>query len=124
MYVPVGWKQYARNGKARGIIFQGQKCETVFELRLQLRQFFLSSEQDCEAIEVTADPSNNHVGIYLLTDKKISDNPVWKIQLGDRFIFNTGRYSTSGWRIGSKSSLTSGSYYCHGKHTIVMVIIF
>ena len=60
------------------------------------------------------------MGIYLHTDKKISDNPVWKIQLGDRFIFNTG----DGWRIGSKSGLTSGRYYCHGKHTIVMVIIF
>ena len=54
------------------------------------------------------------MGIYLLTDKKSSDNPVWKIQLGDRFIFNTGR--ASGWRIGSESTLTSGGYYCHGKH--------
>ena len=79
-------------------------------------QFFFSSEQDCEAIEVTGDPSNNNVGIYLITDKKSSDNPVWKIQLGDRFIFNTGRASPSGWRIGSESSLTSGSYYCRGKN--------
>ena len=88
----------------------------MFELRLQLRYFFFSSEQDCEAIEVTADPSISHEGIYLLTDKRTSDNPVWKIQLGDRYIFNTG--GSSRWRIGSESSLTSGdySYYCQGKH--------
>ena len=77
-------------------------------------------EPPCEAIEVTADPSNSHVGLYLLSDKKVSDNPVWKIQHGDRYIFNTG--GASGWRIGSKSSLTSGSYYCHGKHILILFI--
>ena len=94
----------------------------MFELRLQLSYFFFSSEQDCEAIEVTGDPYNSHVGIYLLTDKRTSDNPVWKIRLGDRYIFNTGD-DTSGWRIGSKSSLTDSTYYCHGKHILMLFII-
>ena len=56
------------------------------------------------------------MGIYLPWNERTSEksnDPVWKIQLGDRFIFNTG--SKNGYRIGSKSSLTSGSYYCQGK---------
>ena len=58
---------------------------------------------------VTADPSNSHVGIYLPWNEKTSEksnNSVWKIQLGDRYIFNDGR-DRSGYRIGSKSGLTT-----------------
>ena len=78
-------------------------------VRLQLRWVFFSSEEDCPAIKVTAYPSNNHVGIYLPWNEKTSEksnNSVWKIQLGDRYIFNDGR-DRSGYRIGSKSGLTT-----------------
>ena len=51
------------------------------------------------------------------TDERASDAPnslVWKNYRQNRFIFNTGgRY---GWRIGQESALTSGNYYCKGKH--------
>ena len=83
---------------------------------------FFSSEQDCQAIEVTADPSSSHVGIYLPWNEKTSEksnNFVWKIQHGDRFIFNIGQ----GYRIGSKSSLTSGNFYCKGKHILTLFTI-
>ena len=79
-------------------------------------------EPPCEAIEVTADSYISHQGIYVLTDEKISDNPVWKIQLGDRYIFNTGR-GKEGYRIGSKSSLPSGSFYCKGKVILILFTI-
>ena len=92
----------------------------MFECKASIKMFFFSSERDCEAIEVTAtaDPRNNQVGIYLPWNEETSEKsniPVWKIQVGDRFIFNTGQGS-EGYRIGSKSTLTSGGYYCKGKH--------
>ena len=84
--------------------------------------FFFSSESPCEAIEVTGDSSNNNVGIYLPWNERTSEKSnsfVWKIQVGDRYIFNTGQGS-EGYRIGSKSSLTSGSYYCQGKDILTL----
>ena len=83
---------------------------------------FFSSEQNCEAIEVTADPSNSHVGIYLPWNEKTSEKSVWKIQHGDRFIFNFGQDS-GGYRIGSKSSLTSGRFYCEGKYILTPFLV-
>ena len=77
----------------------------------------------CEAIHVTGDnsTSNSEGGLYLLSDERASDapnNPVWKKfqTFGDdrRFIFNDG--SSRGWRIGTKSFLSDGNYYCKGKH--------
>ena len=89
--------------------------------------FFFSSERDCEAIEVTAtaDPCNNQVGIYLPWNEETSEksnNSVWKIQLGDRYIFNDGR-DRSGYRIGSKSGLTTRRFYCKGKYTLTLFTI-
>ena len=46
------------------------------------------------------------------------NSPVWKTPQGDRFIFNTG--SKEGWRIGSKTSLATGSSYCKGK--IILIV--
>ena len=88
--------------------------------------FFFSSEQDCPAIEVTADPDDySHVGIYLPWNEQTSEksnNSIWKIQLGDRFIFNSGE-DTAGYRIGSKSGLTTRRFYCYGKHPLTLFTI-
>ena len=88
--------------------------------------FFFSSEQDCPAIEVTADPDDySHVGIYLPWNEQTSEksnNSIWKIQLGDRFIFNSGG-DTAGYRIGSKSGLTTRRFYCYGKHPLTLFTI-
>ena len=96
----------------------------MFECKASIKMFFFSSERDCEAIEVTAtaDPHNNQVGIYLPWNEETSEkssNSVWKLQVGNRFIFNIG----GGYRIGSKSSLTSGNYYCKGKHILTLFTI-
>ena len=94
----------------------------MFECKASIKMGFFSSELDCQAIEVTADPSSSHVGIYLPWNEKTSEksnNSVWKIQHGDRFIFNIGG-DGGGYRIGSKSSLTSGRFYCKGKHILIL----
>ena len=91
----------------------GVTRETLFII---YHEIFFTSDI-CEAIHVTGDTSNSEGGLYLLSDKRASDapnNPVWKMIGGDRFIFNTG--SSAGWRIGQKSSLADGAYYCRGKH--------
>ena len=78
----------------------------------------------CEAIEVSGDTSNSNVGLYILANEKTlaePNNPVWKSPKGNRFIFNTG--TSEGWRIGSKSSLTTGSFYCKGKHILILLIL-
>ena len=87
-------------------------------------QFFTSDI--CEAIHVTGDnsTSNSEGGLYLLSDERASDapnNPVWKIPGRNRFIFNDG-YS-EGWRIGAKSDLADGNYYCKGKHILIIFTI-
>ena len=64
------------------------------------------------------------MGIYTRSNETASaepSNPVWKIQFGDRFIFNTGR--TEGWRIGSESSLTTGRFYCKSKDILILFTI-
>ena len=80
----------------------------------------------CEAIHVTGDnsTSNSDGGLYLLSDERASGaphNPVWKHSGGKRFIFNDG--GSSGWRIGQESGLTTGNYYCRGKHILVIFTI-
>ena len=75
----------------------------------------------CEALHVTGDTSNSEGGLYLPSDERASDapnNPVWKNSAGNRFIFNTG--SSRGWRIGTKSFLSDGDYYCKGKHILIL----
>ena len=81
---------------------------------------FLSA-LDCEAIQVTGEASNSNVGLYILANERASakpNSPVWKTPQGDRFIFNTG--SKEGWRIGSETSLATGSSYCKGK--IILIV--
>ena len=72
----------------------------------------------CESIEVTGDTSSFEGGLYFRSNETSAlapNNPVWQISTGgDRFISNTG--TKEGWRIGTKTGLTSGSYYCKGKH--------
>ena len=80
----------------------------------------------CEAIHVTGDNSttNSEGGLYLLSDKKASDapnSPVWKNSAVNRFIFTNG--NSDGWRIGQESALTSGNYYCKGKHILMIFTI-
>ena len=104
------------------LYFKAKRLNLCLNVRLQLRWVFFSSELDCEAIEVTADPSSSHVGIYLPWNEKTSEKSVWKIQHGDRFIFNFGQDS-GGYRIGSKSSLTSGRFYCEGKHILTPFLV-
>ena len=61
------------------------------------------------------------MGLYILANERTSakpSNPVWKTPKGDRFIFNTG--TSEGWRIGSKSSLTTGSFYCQGRYILIL----
>ena len=85
--------------------------------------YFFSSELYCEAIEVTGDLSNINVGLYLPANERTSaepNNPVWKSSKEDRFIFNTG--TNEGWRIGPKSSLSTGSFYCNGKLILILTI--
>ena len=84
---------------------------------------FFTSEL-CEAIQVTGDNSNSNVGLYILTNERTSadpNSPVWKTTKGDRFIFNTG--TKEGWRIGPESSLTTGSFYCNGKHILNLFVV-
>ena len=90
---------------------------------IDYNSFFFISEL-CEAIEVTGDTSNSEGGLYVLTDKRASDtpnSPVWKNAAGNRFIFTTG--SSSGWRIGFESGLTSGDYHCKGNHILMIFTI-
>ena len=87
-------------------------------------QFFTSDI--CEAIHVTGDNSTSYSegGLYLPTNERASgapNNPVWKRSGGKRFIFNDG--SSSGWRIGQESGLTTGNYYCKGKHILTIFAI-
>ena len=93
--------------------------ETLFII---YHEIFFTSDI-CEAIHVTGDnsTSNSEGGLYLLSDERSSDapnNPVWKNSAGNHFIFTTG--SSDGWRIGAKSSLADGSYYCKGKHILIL----
>ena len=86
-------------------------------------EYFFTSDI-CEAIHVTGDnsTSNSERGLYLLSDERASgapNNPVWKIFAGNRFIFTDG--NSNGWRIGPKSSLADGSYYCKGKHILIIL---
>ena len=86
--------------------------------------FLFSSELHCEAIQVTGDASDSNVGLYILANERTSakpNNPVWKTPRGDRFIFNTG--TKEGWRIGPKSSLNAGSFYCKSKHILLLFTI-
>ena len=83
-----------------------------------------SSELHCEAIQVTGDASDSNVGLYILANERTSakpNNPVWKTPRGDRFIFNTG--TKEGWRIGPKSSLDTGSFYCKSKYIFILFSI-
>ena len=87
-------------------------------------QFFTSDI--CEAIHVTGDnsTSNSEGGLYLLSDERASgapNNPVWKNSAGNRFIFTNG--NSEGWRIGPKSSLADGSYFCKGKYILILFVI-
>jgi hypothetical protein len=80
----------------------------------------------CEAIHVTGDnsTSNSDGGLYLLSDERASDapnSPVWKNSAGNRFIFTNG--GSDGWRIGDKEGLTTGNYYCKGKHILMIFTI-
>ena len=76
----------------------------------------------CGAILVTGDTStsNSEGGLYVLSNERAS-NPVWKNSDGSRFIFNSG--GSTGWRIGQESGLTSGNYYCKGKHILMIFTI-
>ena len=83
--------------------------------------FLFSSELHCEAIQVTGDASDSNVGLYILANERAlakPNNPVWKTPQGDRFIFNTG--SREGWRIGSETSLATGSSFCKGEHILMV----
>jgi hypothetical protein len=80
----------------------------------------------CEAIHVTGDnsTSNSEGGLYLLSDERSSDapnSPVWKIPGRNRFIFTDG--NSYGWRIGAKSFLVDGTYYCKSKHIFIIFAI-
>ena len=76
---------------------------------------FFPGEIDCFSIEVTGGRSSTPRGLYFLTQEKIESapqNPVWKHQNEDRYIFNTG--SSEGWRLGKKDHLTDGKFYFAG----------
>ena len=63
------------------------------------------------SIEVTG-KSRATAGIYLKTNESAEaapNNPVWKHERRNRYIFNTG--SSAGWRIGKKDHLSSGKFY-------------
>ena len=63
------------------------------------------------------------MGLYIPVNERTSakpNNPVWKSSKEDRFIFNTG--TKEGWRIGPRSSLTTGSFYCKSKHILILTI--
>ena len=100
----------------------GVTMEILFMIYHEI--FFFSDI--CEAIHVTGDnsASNSEGGLYLSTDERASaapNSPVWKNSPGNRFIFNTR--GSEGWRIGSKAGLTTGNYFCKGKHILVIFII-
>ena len=44
---------------------------------------------------------------------KAPNDPVWKLEGEDIYVFNTG--SDEGWRIGDKVSLSDGSYFFTSK---------
>ena len=88
--------------------------------------YFFSSSDICEAIQVSGDnsTSNSEGGLYVLSGERASDapnSPVWKNSAGNRFIFTTG--NSDGWRIGPEYGLTSGNYYCKGKHILMIFMI-
>merc|ERR1719273_3108450 len=74
---------------------------------------------NCYSIEVTGGSSTTR-GIYFKTEEYVEsapENPVWKHQENDRYIFNTG--SSRGWRIGKKDHLATGkSYYSSKSDTL------
>ena len=66
---------------------------------------------DCNSIKVTG-RSRTTRGVYLKSQEyaeSTPENPVWKHQKNDRYIFNTG--SSDGWKIGKTDHLSNSKFY-------------
>ena len=87
------------------------------------KNLFLSGE-DCYSIEVIGGRSKTTRGVYFRTEEYAAsdapENPVWKHQTNDRYIFNTG--TSKGWRIGKYDHLYNRKSFYASNHTSLIYI--